>query len=111
MHLESLANELLLELFEFLDGVDLFRAFYGLNSRFNKLLLLHNKNFDFNFERIPKEDFDIICQRHLSSVIDRVVSIRISDDLETPKLPELFLSYGFTLNRFTHLKSLSLYSI
>jgi hypothetical protein len=33
MNFECLANELLLDLFEYLDGVDLFRAFSGLSIK------------------------------------------------------------------------------
>ena len=43
MNLECLANELLLHLFEFLNGVGLFRAFHSLNSRFSNLLFIYNR--------------------------------------------------------------------
>jgi hypothetical protein len=36
--LESFSNKLLLDIFEYLDGYDLYQAFYGLNNRINTLL-------------------------------------------------------------------------
>jgi hypothetical protein len=38
MTLEALANEILHEIFEYLDAVELFRSFYNLNRRFSTLL-------------------------------------------------------------------------
>ncbi|CAF1428295.1 unnamed protein product [Rotaria sordida] len=111
MYLESLANELLLYLFEFLDGIHLFRAFHNLNSRFNHLLFIHFRAYRFDFRSISKYEFDIICQYYLPSIIDQIISLTISDDDETPNQSEIFLSYNFTLDKFIHLQSLTLYSI
>jgi hypothetical protein len=36
--LESFSNEVILDIFEYLDGYDLYQAFYGLNNRINTLL-------------------------------------------------------------------------
>ncbi|CAF1347875.1 unnamed protein product [Rotaria sordida] len=107
---ESLANELLLDLFEFLDTTYLIRAFLGLNSRFDQLLYIHFQTNYFSFQSISKEDFDIICQQHLLLFIDKIISFRLSNE-ETPNLSELILSQNFTINRFIHLQSLSLYYI
>ncbi|CAF1327565.1 unnamed protein product [Rotaria sp. Silwood1] len=111
MYLESLANELLLYLFEYLDGIHLLRTFYNLNSRFNHLLFNHFRAYRFDFRSISKYEFDIICRNYLPSIIDQIISLTISDDDETPNLSEIFLSYNFTLDKFTHLQSLTLYSI
>ncbi len=46
--------------------------------------------YNFDFRSISKQDFRIVCQQDL---------------------PDLFLSYSFTLDRFTCLQSLSLYEI
>lgn len=40
---ESLPNEILVEIFEYLEARDLFRAFYNVNLRFNELLQSANK--------------------------------------------------------------------
>jgi hypothetical protein len=94
-----------------LSTAHLVRAFFGLNSRFNHLLCAHFQNHEFNLQSIAKDNFDVICQQHLPIFINNIISLHLSNDIETPNLCELFLSYGFTLDRFIHLKSLSLYHI
>ncbi|CAF3669852.1 unnamed protein product, partial [Rotaria socialis] len=111
MHLESLANELLLYLFKFFDGIQLLRAFHDLNSRFNHLLDNHYRVYRIDLRSISKYQFDNLCQYCLPSITDQIISLTISDDDETPSLPAIFLSYNFTLDKFTRLQSLSLYSI
>ncbi|CAF1203626.1 unnamed protein product [Rotaria sordida] len=107
---EWLANELLLELFKYFDGVHLFRAFQNLNSRFN-FLLLHYQIYHLDFRSVSKCEFHIICQQYLPSIINRVTSLHLSNDDETPNLFELFLSYYFTFNQFYRLRLLSLNAI
>jgi hypothetical protein len=108
MNLESLANELLLDLFEFLSAVHLLRAFHGLNSRFDTLLLAHFGTYHLDFRSISKTDFDIVCEQHLPLIADRIVSLCLSDDYDTPQQIDLFLSHLFTLRQLTNLRSLSL---
>ncbi len=111
MNFEDLANELILGLFEYFDGLDVLRAFYGLNSRLNKLLGDHCRAYHFNFRSISRRNFHLLCDEYLPFIVDQVISLRLSGDDETPNLPELLLSRGLSLNQFNHLKSLSLYSI
>lgn len=111
MSLELLANELLLDLFEYLDGNYLIRAFHGLNSRFDQLILNHFHSYRFDFRSITKYNFDIICKYYFPLIIKQIKSLTLSNDDETPNLFELFFSYGFTLDKFIHLQILSLYSI
>jgi hypothetical protein len=109
MKFEELANELLLDLFELLDAVPLLRAFHNLNSRFNTLLFTHFRAYHLDFRSLSKHNFDIICQQHIPLIIDRVISLDISNEAETPNLLQLFLSYNFTFDQFSHLQKLSLY--
>ena len=110
MQFESLANELLFDLFEYLDTAHLLRAFTELNSRFNQLLSHHFRFHQLNFQFLSKEDFDQSSQTHLPVPLDQIIAFRLSND-ETPDLPELLPSHGFILNRFLRLQSLSLYNI
>ncbi|CAF4135881.1 unnamed protein product, partial [Adineta steineri] len=105
MHFESLANELLLDIFEFFDGIDLFRAFYGLNTRFNNLLSTLFHHYRFDFRSISKHDFNFICHHCLPLIIERITSLKLSNDDETPNLPNFLFSYGFTLDKFIRLQS------
>ncbi|CAF1034911.1 unnamed protein product [Didymodactylos carnosus] len=108
MSLELLPNEILLDIFEYFDGIDLLRTFYGLNSRFN--LVLHGQfpNCSFKFNSVSKHDFDKICQHYLPTMADYIVTLNLSDNEQTPTQIKLFLSYIPSFNRFTQLRSLSL---
>jgi len=108
MSLELLANEIILDLFEYLDAINLLRAFYGLNDRFDQLLLIKHQRYYLDFCSISKRDFEIFCQEYFSSINDRIISLHFSDDDETPNLPQIFFSSGYHINQFIHLKSLSI---
>ena len=99
MQLESLPNELLLNLFELFDTNHLLRAFFGLNARFDNLVYAHIRTHQVNFQFLSKDEFDIISHHHLPLFIDQIVSLRLSNE-ETPGLCELLLTRGFGLDRF-----------
>jgi hypothetical protein len=106
--LESLANEILLGLFELLNGIHLLRAFHGLNSRFNNLLITY---FQFNFLdflHVSKTDFDDVCQQQLPLFADRIISLCLSNDDRTSQQTIRFLSHNLTLSQFTYLHVLTL---
>ncbi|CAF1374962.1 unnamed protein product [Adineta steineri] len=111
MKLELLANEILLNVFEFLQGVDLLRTFHRLNARFDNLLFIHFRSNYLNFKSVSKTDFDIVCQQHLPLILDRIIALRLSENDETPQQTRCFFAYNITLGQFTHLQSLSLYYI
>jgi hypothetical protein len=106
MSLESLANELLLDLFEYLPAVQLLRAFHGLNARFDNLILIHFRTYRLDFRAASKEDFDIVCQVNLPLIVDQSISLCLSDDDENPHQIHLFRSHGWNLRRFQSLRSL-----
>ncbi len=111
MKLESLANELLLNLFEYFNPIHLFYAFHGLNSRIDNLLFDNYRVYHVDFQSVSKHDFDIFCQRYLPLIVNQVASLRLSDDEETPDLSNHFLRHRLNLNKFTHLKSLTLHDL
>ena len=109
--MESLANELFLDLFEYLDGLDLLRAFHGLNTRLDHLLFYHFRAYRFDLRSISKDAFTAICRDYLPLLLDGVVALTLCDDNETPNLPQLFLTHHFTLDQFIRLQSLCFDSI
>ena len=111
MIFELFPNEIFLELFDYLDGTDLFQGFYGLNNRFNNLLYDHYRTFRFNFHSISKRSFHTICYQHLPRIADRVISLSFSNLHEFPEQMYLFFSYIPSIDLFTHLQSLSLTDI
>lgn len=112
MNFESLANELILDLFEYFDGFHVLRTFYGLNSRLNQLLCYHFGLYVFNLQSMSRSNFDLICREYFPLISNRVISLQLSNDDETPNLLHKFLSrHRFRFDQFTSLKSLSLDSI
>ncbi len=111
MKLESLPNELLIELFDYINDIQLLRQFYNLNYRFNRLLFIHSRKFHLNFRSITKKDFDFICRQSLPKILHQIISLDLSDDDDTPYQIKQFLSYNFHLHQFIHLQTLSFYHI
>ena len=108
MFFEYLANELILDIFEYLSVSDLFRAFFGLNTHFNQLLTQF-KFYRLDLRSISKENFQLLCQKYLPLVPARILSLHLSNHEETPNLPKLFLSSTtISIHQFIHLQSLSL---
>lgn len=106
--LEQLTNELFFGLFEYLHAVDLLRAFRDLNSRFQSLLFDHFHAYRVDLRSIAKKDFTDFYPTSLSSIADRTIYLRLSDDDDTPFQCAHFLSPGITLGRFTNLQALTL---
>ncbi|CAF0810854.1 unnamed protein product [Adineta steineri] len=111
MSLELLPNEILLDIFEYFNGIDLLRAFYGLNNRFNMVLHGRFSNCSIDFHSISKYDFDTICQSHFPTMSKYISTLHLFDNEETPKQIKLFLSSISSFNQFIQLKYLSLSNI
>ncbi|CAF1281179.1 unnamed protein product [Adineta steineri] len=111
MNLELLPNEILLDIFQYLHGVDLLRAFYDLNYRFNFLLHNQYRPYCFNFDFLSKRTFDMICQQHLTFIADRTTTLTLSNGENTPEQIHLFFKYIPSFDKFIHLRLLSFDSI
>ncbi|CAF3979495.1 unnamed protein product [Rotaria sordida] len=70
-------------------------------------VLLSYLDYRLDFKSIQKSDFDLVCHRIRP---DQVVSLTISDDIDTPGQSELFLSH-FQIEQFTRLQSFTLIQI
>ncbi|CAF1074930.1 unnamed protein product [Rotaria sordida] len=94
MKLESLPNELLLDLFKYFSTVQLLRSFNDLNSRFNNLLFHDFRDYHLDFRSISRDNFKILCQQYLPVIIDQVSSLRLAnDDDDSPQQIDLFFSH------------------
>ncbi|CAF2646179.1 unnamed protein product [Rotaria sp. Silwood2] len=112
MKLESLPNEILLDLFEYFSTIQLLRAFNDLNSRFNQLLFDRFRVYHLNFRSISRYDYQILFQQHLPLIIDRISSLRLSDDDDdSPQQIDLFFSHNMILRQFINLRALTLCGI
>ncbi|CAF4219602.1 unnamed protein product [Rotaria sordida] len=98
---------MLLDLFDYFNGVDLLRIFYD----FNSLLYKQYRSYRFNFNSISKHNFDIICSQHLSFITDRIISLSLFDNENTSGQINLFRFYIPSFSRFTQLRSLSIFHL
>ena len=105
-----LPNETILECFEYLNGIDIYYAFDGLNNRFNNLI--RNLPLHVNFEGVKNELFNRFCLEMLShpSIRNEILSLHLSDAKGARGQVHAFLSM-FRLNQFSHLRSLTLVNI
>lgn len=107
--LELFPNEILCEIFVYLDVGERFYSFYNLQSRFNDLLFDRYEIYRVNFRSMIKCEMKFVVEEYLRSIVDRVISLRLSDDHdEGPPQTKLFFSSDLQLNHFIHLRSLTL---
>jgi hypothetical protein len=111
MNFEVLPNEILLDLFDYFDDVDLFRVFYGLNSRFNFLLYNQFRIYRFNFKSVSQRTLDMVCQQHLPFIADRISALSLSGGKETPEQINLFFSYIPSFSQLIQLHSLTVFNL
>jgi hypothetical protein len=112
MKLESLTNEVILDLFDHLSIGQMIRSFRALNSRFNQLTFIYpqtTRRLDLRFMSLS--DSNIFFQSELSRIVNQINSITVSNDDETPLQIEFFRSDNFRFRQFINLQSLSLYHI
>ncbi|CAF0905874.1 unnamed protein product [Adineta steineri] len=111
MNIELLANEILLDLFDYFDGIDLFHTFYALNTRFNLLICKQYPLHCFTFCSIKKSQFDELCQQHIPRLTNRVYGLSFAEYAQTPGQMDLFFTYIPSFEQFSGLRSLSLQNI
>jgi hypothetical protein len=101
-NLESLANGLLLDLFEYLSTVHLLNAFHGVNYRFTTLLTKYFCEYHLDFRFASKYDCKIICEQYLPLIINRINSLRLFDN-EDNSLQQIdrFFSRDLKLYQYT----------
>ncbi len=100
---EYLPNELIVEIFSYLNGVDAVFAFSQLNYCFQCLLLKYCRKFD--FKSIRKRKLNYVLQ-HCDT--KQWKSLRFSNDNNTPEQIEYFFRCYFHTKTFPQLESLSL---
>ena len=108
--LEILPNEIIINIFEYLNAPDLFNGFDGLNYRFQRLIT--NIPLNLNCQHITKTIFDQFCQTMLtnSEIKYQIISLTLSNEENTCLEINAFLSL-FSLNEFPNLRSLTLIRI
>ncbi|CAF2745227.1 unnamed protein product [Rotaria sp. Silwood2] len=90
---DSLSPELIVEISDYLDGCDLYYAFYGISLRINTILNQHCHRLHVSFIRISKIKFDLYCNLILPRMSAHIVSLKLcGDNSSTPGQLTLFLT-------------------
>lgn len=104
--MDLLPVELLHIIFNYFLAQDILFSFSNVSNYIDTILLAYS-SYQINFKSITKANFDLIC--HCIRP-DQVLSLILSDDIDTPGQSELFFSY-FQIEQFIHLQSLTLFNI
>ncbi|CAF1351080.1 unnamed protein product [Adineta ricciae] len=104
---ERLPNEIILNVFDYIDSIHLLQCFYGLNNRFKNLLYQQFLNYDLNLKNLTHHHVNMICKQHLPFIVDRIISLQLLISHQTLGQFQMFLSYA---NQLTRLQSLSITS-
>ena len=100
---EDLPNEIIYEIFDYLDVCRAFESFFDLNTRFEYLLINCPLLFKIDFSFTSKSTFEHICRQLIQPNKDRIISLHLSNPLTI----DLFLSL-FTFNEsFSQLECVS----
>ncbi|CAF5040113.1 unnamed protein product, partial [Rotaria sp. Silwood1] len=106
-HFEDLSNEIIYEIFEYLDYLHVYQSFFDLNIRFRKIFTNSNFPIKINISSISKSIF----QRYYTHIIipyqHRIISLSIVNFLSF----DLDISPHRILSTFTRLKTLILVKI
>jgi hypothetical protein len=99
---ESMPNEILLEIFEYLSPYDIFQSFYFLNKSYNNFLV--SIYFRIDLINIWKKNFDYYNYFLFSLIPHRIISFRCQDIFDR-------LIYQIPLSNFISLKYLTIYNL
>ncbi|CAF3519024.1 unnamed protein product [Rotaria sp. Silwood1] len=78
---EDLSNEILYEIFDFIDNYDIYEIFSNLNNRFNYLIIHSCLPLKLNFSYLSKTTFEYRCNTILIPNIHRIISLQFSNHL------------------------------
>jgi hypothetical protein len=104
--LDLLPVELVHNIFTYLSAHEIFYAFSNITGYIDATLVSYDR-YLLNFRSVLKSTFDVTCH---SIRPDRIISLTLSDDDETPGQSELFFTL-FNIEQFIHLRSFDMSSM
>ncbi|CAF1424667.1 unnamed protein product [Rotaria sordida] len=105
--LEDLTNEILYEIFEYVNVYDIYKGFYNLNKRFQDLAIHANVLTKINFSTVSKSNFKDYYRNILMPNQNRINFLRLSN----PFIAEIIFSRPRLVFNFIHLETLVLENI
>jgi hypothetical protein len=100
---EDLSNEILYEIFEYLDICFIHNIFSNLNSRFEYLLKYSSLPMKVNLSWTSKSSFEHYCQHLIAPNVNRILSL----NMHNPLAIKVFLTFFPINNLFNRLESLN----
>ncbi|CAF1523883.1 unnamed protein product [Rotaria sp. Silwood1] len=101
---EDLANEILYEIFEYLDPYDIYKGFYNLSKRFQNLTINSNFLTKINISTISKLNFEDYYQNIIIPNRHRIKLLRLTNSF----MVDIIFSPPRTILNFDHLEILIL---
>ncbi|UJR19707.1 hypothetical protein I4U23_022841 [Adineta vaga] len=105
--IEDLSNELLYEIFEYLDAYFIYESFFKLNQRFQNLLLYSNFLFEIDIPSLSKSTFEHYYTQVITANKHHIKSLHLSD----PFTVQYFFSLNDDISIYWKLQTLMLYSM
>ncbi|CAF1403982.1 unnamed protein product [Rotaria sordida] len=102
--LEDLANEILYEIFGYLNGYDIYKGFYNLNNRFQNLAINSNILTKINISTISKSNFEDYYHNILIPNQSQINFLRLSN----PFVAEIIFSEPRLILNFIRLETIIL---
>jgi hypothetical protein len=113
--LENFSNEILLEIFEYLDMNDIYHGFFNLNNRFENLLINFHIPFQIDLSKISKCQFDLYNENIFQRNKHRIKILRLSNPFTVDELfsPIHLMCHLIQLEKliFDHIHSKYLHNI
>ncbi|CAF0976387.1 unnamed protein product [Didymodactylos carnosus] len=92
---ENLANETIMDIFEYLDAVNLYPSFYNLNYRLNAILNDKRLYISVDFSsKVNDKQFHFTCENIIPQIDDRIISCIIAHDYRIYALITLFGTFA-----------------
>ncbi|CAF2541272.1 unnamed protein product [Rotaria sp. Silwood2] len=101
---ENLSNEVIYEIFEFIDACQLYESFFDLNIRFRNFCIHSNLSIQINAQSISKSTFQCI---HINFILPNKHRIQ-SLDLSNPFIIDFFSSSTEDISKYSQLQILIL---
>jgi hypothetical protein len=106
-HFEDLSNDIIYEIFEFLDFFHIYQSFFDLNLTFRKLITCSNIPIKINISTISRENFQDYYTNIIIPYQHRITSLCITNKL----IFDLDISPHHILSKFIRLETLILENI
>ncbi|CAM4962822.1 unnamed protein product [Rotaria socialis] len=100
---EDLSNELIYEIFNYLDSWEIYKIFVQLNIRFQYLFGSDIFRLKINLPSLAKRNFFLRCEKLVKPNINRIVSLSLSNHCAIDSFFDLF-----SIHSFIHLETLIL---